>query len=81
MMSIPKRIEDEPEKLELELPPLIWLTPEESWAEFDRRAREVAGVSGEEFIRRLDAGEYDNTPDDREHWDLIDLSSWANLGR
>lgn len=80
-MSVPKRVEHESEALELELPPTIWLTQEESWAEFDRRAREVAGVSGEEFIRRLDAGEYDNTPDDPEHWDLIDLSSWVALGR
>ncbi len=80
-MSVPKRIESEPEELDLALPPTIWFTQEESWAEFDRRARAVAGVSGEEFIRRLDAGEYDDTPDDREHWDLIYLSSWANLGR
>jgi hypothetical protein len=79
-MSVPKRIESEFDD-GIVLPPMIWLTQEESWAEFDRRAREVAGVSGEEFIRRLNAGEYDNTPDDREHWDLIDLSSWANLGR
>lgn len=80
-MSVPKRTEDEAEKLDLELPPMIWFTQEEAWVEFDRQAREIAGVSGEEFIRRLDAGEYDNTPDDPEHWDLIHLSSWAALGR
>ena len=80
-MSIPKRAEPDRETGELELPPTSWLTMEESMAEFDRRARAVAGVSGEEFIRRLDAGEYDDTPDDPEHWDLIYLSSWANLGR
>jgi hypothetical protein len=80
-MSAPKRIEHEPEELDLELPPMVWLTPEEARADFDRQAREIAGVSGDEFIRRLDAGEYDDTPDDAEHRDLIHLSMLAALGR
>jgi hypothetical protein len=39
------------------LPPMKELTPEEMWEMFDRQAREWLGISGEEFIRRYDAGE------------------------
>jgi hypothetical protein len=35
-----------------------WLTPEESRAFFDEMARELLGISGDEFLRRWDAGEY-----------------------
>jgi hypothetical protein len=80
-MSVPKQIEHEPEALDLESPPMVWLTPEKARADIDRQAREIAGVSGDEFIRRLDAGEYDGTPDDAEHRDLIHLSMLAALGR
>jgi hypothetical protein len=80
-MSVPKRIEPESEELDLELPPMIWMTQEEAREEFDLEARRVAGVSGDEFIRRLDAGEYDGTPDDLEHWDLIRLSMLVAPGR
>ncbi len=78
-MSVPERNDDFIDQLEL--PPIVWLTLEESKIEFDQRAREVAGVSGDEFIRRLKAGEYDNTPDDAEHWDLIDLSASSGVDR
>ena len=40
------------------------LTDEEAWELFDRSARRYLGISGEEFMRRWDAGEYDD-PDDR----------------
>lgn len=39
------------------LPPVHVLTPEETWAMFDRNAREWLGISGEEFIHRYQAGE------------------------
>ncbi len=39
------------------------LSPEESRAMFDREARHWVGISGEEFLRRWDAGEYRNIPD------------------
>ena len=35
-----------------------WLTPEEGRDLFDAEARRVMGMSGEEFIRRWEAGEY-----------------------
>jgi hypothetical protein len=37
---------------------VIELTEAEGRALFDKRAREALGISGEEFLRRLDAGEY-----------------------
>lgn len=39
------------------LPPIKELTPEEAWELFDRQARAWLGISGEEFLRRYDAGE------------------------
>ena len=43
------------------------LTPEEAREQFDARARELMGISGEEFLRRLDAGEYDEIYDNPRH--------------
>lgn len=40
------------------------LTPEEGRELFDRAARYYLDMSGEEFIRKWDAGEFDD-PDDR----------------
>ena len=52
---------------EEDLPPLYVLTPEEARAQFDARVRELMGISGEEFLRRLDAGEYDEIYDKTSH--------------
>lgn len=59
------------------LPPVRDLTPEEAKADFDAKARQLLGISGEEFLRRLDAGEYDDVLDDPAYhrtvgylWDL-----------
>ena len=49
------------------LPPVQFATPEESRAHFDAMARELLGISGTEFLRRLDAGEYDYIIDDPDH--------------
>jgi hypothetical protein len=49
------------------LPPIRDLTPDEAKADFDAKARELLGISGEEFLRRLDAGEYDEVLDDPVH--------------
>ncbi|MEO7837043.1 MAG: hypothetical protein ABIS21_05325 [Acidimicrobiales bacterium] len=38
-------------------------TPEEGRAIIDAHARQLLGVSGEEFLRRWDAGEYEDTED------------------
>lgn len=38
-------------------PAVIELTPEEARAVFDRTARRLLGISGEEFVRRWEAGD------------------------
>jgi len=49
-----------------EEPDVIELTPEEGRAYFDREARRLVGMSGEEFLRRWDAGEFQPVPDETE---------------
>lgn len=39
------------------------LTEEEGRALFDEEAQRLLGISGEEFVRRYDAGYYDANPD------------------
>ncbi|HLH23287.1 MAG TPA: hypothetical protein VK066_12245 [Chloroflexota bacterium] len=58
-----------------------WLTPEEGRQFFDEQARKRLGISGEEFLRRLDAGEYRDIPDDPEHWPIIELSLMTGFAR
>jgi hypothetical protein len=57
----------------VDLPPMVVLTPEESWAFFDEESRRIAGVGLEEFIRRVESGEYRDIADEPENWDLIFL--------
>jgi hypothetical protein len=80
-MSVPKRIESDIDDDGFVLPPMIWATSDETREEFDQRAREMVGMSGEEFLRRLDAGEFADIPDDREHRAIIELGMMATLGR
>ena len=40
------------------------LSPEEEWASFDAQTRRRLGITGDEFLRRLDAGEFDDIIDD-----------------
>ncbi len=49
------------------------LPPEQGRARFDHEARQVIGISGEEFLRRWDAGEYRNLPDTPEGWRIMDV--------
>ncbi len=64
-----------------ELPQMIWLTPEESEREFDQLARELVGMSGDEFIRKLKAGEFLDIPDDEEHRAFATLAVMSGVGR
>lgn len=63
------------------LPPVIDLTPEESWAFFDDKAHELLGISGEEFVRRWNAGDYDEIADDGEHSDIMYLAMFLPRDR
>jgi len=51
-----------------DIPGVDVLTEEEGHAFFDRCAREELGISGEEFLRRWDAGEIGPVPDTPEGW-------------
>jgi hypothetical protein len=57
------------------------VSDDEARALFDQRARHVVKMSGEEFLRRYDAGEFDDVPDDTEHGALIELIMLVPLGR
>jgi hypothetical protein len=56
-----------------DLPPLLETTPEEGRAIFDQEARFRLGMSGEEFLRRWNAGEYADDPDRPDVMDLVML--------
>ncbi len=58
-----------------------FLTPEESRAFFDQEARRLLGISGEEFVRRWEAGEYTEIADDPDHPEILDLYMISPLGR
>ncbi len=46
-----------------EIEGIHFVTPEEGRALFDREAKRLFGISGEEFLRRWDGGEYGPIPD------------------
>ncbi len=58
-----------------------WLTPEETRQVFDTQAREVMAMSGEEFIRRWDAGEFRDIADDGERPEIMRLAMLIPFGR
>ena len=51
-----------------------WLSDEAARAAFDAEARRVLGISGAEFLRRYDAGEFAGHPDTS---DEADLDFWG----
>jgi hypothetical protein len=54
------------------------LSPEESRAFFDAKARELLGISGDEFMQRWNAGDYDEIADDPAHSDIMYLAILGN---
>jgi hypothetical protein len=50
-----------------------FLSREEARELFDARARELMGMSGEEFLQRYDAGEFDEIEDTPEDPGIIHL--------
>jgi hypothetical protein len=74
MLSIgPETIMATAERRAREVMPIRFLSPEEGRALFDQRAQELLGMSGEEFLGRCDAGEFDCIFDDPEHPEILDL--------
>ena len=58
-----------------------FVTPEEARVIFDARARHELGISGEEFLRRWDNGEYQPVPDDTEGRKVARLSMMMSFAR
>jgi hypothetical protein len=58
-----------------------FLSPEERRRQFDAAVLSRLGISGEEFIRRYDAGEYADIPGDEVHRDIIELALLGGFGR
>ncbi len=60
---------------------IAWMDAAESRAFFDRQARARMNMSGEEFLRRLDAGEWDEVIDDPGYQDVLYLAIFADSVR
>lgn len=63
----------EAQNLGVEGPQAQILTPEDAWATFDDAAQSYLGMSGENFIRALEAGKFDDDPERPEVVSLIML--------
>jgi hypothetical protein len=76
-MALPHESIDE----ESEAPNVIFLDDNaEAHAYFDKMARDLVGMSGEEFLRRLDSGEWEEVIDDGEHADHLFLAMMRSFG-
>lgn len=78
MASLPKTSEHDQSNA---LPEVVWVSPEEGRRMFDEVARAWVGMSGEEFLRRYDAGEFADMPDDLAHRRYIDLVVLSRFAR
>ena len=54
---------------------------EEALAFFEREIQRLMGMSGAEFIRRFDAGEYNDLEDIPENWHVLRASFLIPFGR
>ena len=63
------------------VPEVVWVSPEEGRRMFDEAAREWAGMSGEEFIRRYEAGEYADMVESEDNRHIVDLVLMIPLAR
>lgn len=52
---------------QIETDDVLFLTPDEEWRVFDSQARRLLDMSGEEFLRRWNAGEFDAIADTAAH--------------
>lgn len=70
-MAAMERVDDAGEEVK-------WLSPEEAWRRFDAHARSSFGMSGEEFLRRWDTGEFNGLEEDargRAYNDLVMMAT------
>lgn len=64
-------------KIKHDLPPVRFLTQEEAREMFDQQARRELNMSGEEFLRAWNAGEFDDDPDRPEVMRVVMLLPFA----
>jgi len=64
-----------------EIEGIEFVTPEEGRVLFDREAQRTLGISGEEFLRRWDNGEYQPVPDDTEGRKIARMSMITSFAR
>lgn len=67
--------------VDYDLPPVKELTAEESRAFIESEAQRLLGIGIDEFIRRLDAGEYDEVLDAPGHRHLGYLEDLSHVVR
>ncbi len=60
---------------------VIWLTRSDEVGFFDRQAKALLGISGDEFRRRLEAGDFADNVDGLDHSDLMYLALLAGVAR
>ncbi len=58
-----------------------WMDREEERQAFEEQVRAIMGISGPEFLRRLDSGFYNDSADAAEHSDVLYLSMLSSLAR
>ena len=58
-----------------------FLDDDEAREDFNREAKRLLGVTGEEFLRRYEAGEYATPRDDRELRGVMKLVMLGSVGR
>lgn len=58
-----------------------YLDDEESPQLFDREARRLMNMTGEEFLRRYDAGEFEAEMDGPRHRQLVEMVMLLPFGR
>jgi hypothetical protein len=67
---------------ELESPEgVTYLTGEAAHAFFEQEVQRLVGISGDEFIRRYDAGEYAEIEDIPENWNILEAAYLIGFGR
>lgn len=57
------------------------LPPPEARELFDRKARALLGISGSEFLRRWDAGQYRRLPETPENRNIMRVAALMPFGR
>jgi hypothetical protein len=72
----------EPDALDMEpIEGVRFLNDDEARAAYDKEARRLLGISGDEFLRRYDAGEYKRPLTDREARGVMKMRMIEDLVR